>query len=157
IGRVVFAATALTLAGSLLTDVASAAPITVRADEHFTDALSPIVSAACGFQVIGVIDVTEIDIAVPNPAGDVFRELNLSAHGTETVTAASSGKSITFPVVLSFHYSYPDGNDIGDRAIVTIDGFVRKLPGAHAEAGRVIYGNGVIASVDANGFPRVLF
>ena len=58
---------------------------------------------------------------------------------------------------MSFHYTYPDGNDVGDRAIVTVDGFVRKLPCAHAEAGRIVYGNGVITSIDANGFPRVLF
>jgi hypothetical protein len=86
----------------------------------------------------------------------VFRELNLSLHGTETVSGPS-GKSFSFPVVLSFHYSYPDGNDFGDPAVVTIDGYMWKLPGVHAEAGQIVYGDAEIVSVDPSGFPRVLF
>jgi hypothetical protein len=166
-GRVVVAVVKLVRGGvavaaiTMLTAVggtpASAAPSMIRQEVHFVDALSPIVSAACGFEVIGTVDATELDIALSDRSGTVFRELNLYAHGTETVYAPASGKSLTFPVVMSFHYAYPEGSDVGDQAIVTVDGFVRKLPGAHAEAGQVVYGNGVIVAVDQNGFPRVEF
>ena len=148
----------LAIVVATLSSVAGASPlITMRTEEHFVDALSPVISAACGFSVVGVIDVTEFDLAVLNRSGDVFRELDLVAHVTETVFAPSSGKSFVFPVVESFHYSYPDGTDVGDPAVVTIDGFVRKLPGGPADAGHVVYGNGVIVAVDQNGFPRVQF
>jgi hypothetical protein len=152
-GLAVAAITMLTAVGGT---TASAAPSMFRQEVHFVDPLSPIVSAACGFEVIGTIDATELDIALSDPSGTVFRELN-QVHGTETVYAPASGKSLTFPVVMSFHYAYPEGSDVGDQAIVIVDGFVRKLPGAHAEAGQVVYGNGVIVAVDHNGFPRVEF
>jgi len=152
-GVAVAAITMLTAVGAT---PASAEPSMIRQEVHFIDPLSPIVSAACGFEVIGTIDATELAIALSDRSGNVFRELNLS-HGTETVYAPASGKLLTFPVVMSFHYAYPEGSDVGDQAIVTVDGFVRKLPGAHAEAGQVVYGNGVIVAVDQNGFPRVEF
>jgi hypothetical protein len=136
---------------------AAAAPITIRQPFHEIDPLSGPVSAACGFPVIGTIDANEFDVGVVNRSGNVTHEIDELTGGTETVFSPLSGKSFSFPVAMTFHFRYPAGNDVGDPAIVTVDGFERNLPGVHAEAGRQVFANAVIVAIDTSGLPRVAF
>ena len=63
------AVAAITIPTAVGETPASAAPSMIRQEVHLVDPLSPIVSAARGFEVIGTIDATELDIALVGPLG----------------------------------------------------------------------------------------
>jgi hypothetical protein len=136
--------------------VATAHPIGEGGTTAFIDPISLLISDACGFQVIGTITGHFFDLAITGSGTVVQRELDFEAF-RETVEAPSTGRSFSFPIARSFHYSYPDGTDPGDRAIVRVTGLVRDLPGLPAEAGTTFYADATVLFTNTDGFPIVDF
>jgi hypothetical protein len=134
----------------------AAPPTFFEADVNRT-VVSPVFTAACGFEV-SVTEVGTVKATVfASGDGVIVSEIDTQPGYEITFSSSASGKEFSFPFATAFHYEFPDGATAGSPAIVTATGLLDKVPGISAESGRVIYGDATVLFVDANGVPIVDF
>lgn len=134
----------------------SMAPLHVAYDVDISYPLDDL-AAVCGFDVefhmVGVFKGT----LRRNAAGTIVSEFDSQPNTTQTFSSPESGKSFSFKFSTTFHSSYPDGIEPGDRVISKISGAQEKLPGLPARAGRAYFPDGEVLFVDDGGVPIVTY
>jgi len=114
----------------------------------------PELTELCGVEVWFSIEGTFKGLVYRNKSGTIIREVNSQPDTWLTLYSPETGESIRNPFATRFHYRYPDGTDPGDRAIIIATGFLEKLPGLPAKAGRLVFPNGEVMFVE-DGVPIV--
>jgi len=131
----------------------ASAPITYAEDADF-DVPTRATTAACGFEVrhhvVGHFTVK----AFRGPDGLVVREIDGVSDARDTWYAPSLGTSYSMPFNGSFRYNYPESATPGAPATLTFDALGEKVPGAPADAGRLVY-EGVVFTLTPEGIPIV--
>lgn len=110
-------------------------------------------SDICGFEVWLHLQGTFKGTIHTNRSG-IASELDTQPATRLTTYSPETGKSFTVMFSTVFHTVYPDGLVPGGRVIADVTGFVDKVPGTHASAGRTHFPNGVIVEV-IDGVPYV--
>jgi len=109
----------------------------------------------CGFDVwfrlVGVFKGT----LFRDRSGTIVGEFDSQPNTTQTFSAPDSGKSFSYKFATTFHNSYPDGIEPGDRVVARVTGFLEKIPGLPARAGHATFPNGEVLFVDDGGVPIV--
>jgi hypothetical protein len=136
--------------------LASAAPDHRSGVATFKDPLSTSLAAACGVDVVGIVNGRYVDREVVTDHGTVERELDVKGF-SETVTAPDTGVSFTVPVSTSYHFRYPNGTYPGDPASVSLWGLRRDIMGLPAEVGAPVVLRGTVVTTNSSGFPVVDF
>jgi len=149
------------------TCIAAAATLGLAAPAHSTPPLHvafPVeysyeiqgLTELCGVEVWIRLEGTLTGILFRDKDGIVSGEFDSQPNTWSTLFSPETGQSFRNPFATTFHYEYPDGASPGDRAVVTATGFLEKIPGLPARAGRAVFPDGKVLFLD-DGVPIVDF
>jgi hypothetical protein len=110
----------------------------------------------CGVEVWFRLEGTFKGILFKDKGGVINGEFDSQPNTWATMYSPETGLSFRNPFATTFHYEYPDGVSPGDRAVVTATGFLEKIPGLPARAGRAVFPDGEVLFLD-DGVPIVDF
>jgi hypothetical protein len=74
--------------------------------------------------------------------GTVVGEFDSQPNTRITFSSPTTGKSLSYMFSTTFHSSYPEGLDPGDLVVSSATGFLEKVPGLPASAGRTLFSDG---------------
>jgi hypothetical protein len=114
----------------------------------------PELTEGCGVEVWFHLEGTFKGLVYHDKSGGIVREVNSQPDTWIMLYSPETGESIRNPFATRFHYRYPEGTDPGDRVVIVATGYLEKLPGLPARAGRTVFPNGELISVD-DGVPIV--
>ena len=149
--RLLFALVGATTLLLPVTFAASAPPtrIPFEFDETFQ---SGFLTNQCGFPVIAHQVGTGTTTLFYDNTGTVVREFD-TLRLTTTYSSPDSGKSFTEVIRAPAIFLYPEGNDVGDSAILIILGVQRTSgPGSPRNVGREVF-EAVIVGMSPEGVP----
>lgn len=139
---------ATTVAGPAL----STPPLHVSYPVDVTYEIPPL-TEVCGFEVWVRLEGTFKGTIHTSRSGTAS-ELDTQPATRYTTYSPETGKSYTVMFSTVFHTVYPDGLVPGGRVVADVTGFVDKVPGKHASAGRTHFPDGEIIEV-VDGVPYV--
>jgi hypothetical protein len=117
---------------------------------------APALSAACGFDVFVTTEGTaNVLLFLDKDGSGIAREIDWNAGWTITFTAPTLGTSYSQTAAGPLIATYPEGNDVGDPATVSISGLNRKIGDDPAEAGRLVFDAVVVFVEPTFGIPAV--
>jgi hypothetical protein len=128
-------------------------PLKVSFPVEFTYEITELTDL-CGVEVWYGIEGTFKGLVYYDKSGAIVREVNSQPDTWQMLYSPETGESIRNPFATRFHYRYPEGTDPGDRVVIVATGYLEKLPGLPARAGRTVFPNGELISVD-DGVPIV--
>src|SRR4051794_1490878 len=141
---------ALRLMAAILTAGPTASAATPVKVSFPVDISYPIddLSAVCGFDVeFSMVGVFKGMLFV-DKSGVVVGEFDSQPNTTITFSAPDNATSFSYKFSTTFHNRYPEGLDPGDLAIASATGFLEKIPGLPAQAGRLYFPAGEVLFVD---------
>ena len=108
-------------------------------------------SEECGFQVLisadGRFDATLHSLPNGGAAIEIDRQV-----ATWTYSVPATGASFSYVNVIIARFDYPEGPVVGAPATVTLTGTDQHVPGAPADAGRLVF-DSTIDHISPEGFP----
>jgi len=111
-------------------------------------------SEGCGFEVwfsmVGAFKGT----IFKDRHGEIRGEFDSQPNTTVTFSAPENERSFSFKFSTTFHNEFPEGVDPGDLVVASATGFLEKLPGLPAHAGRLVFPDGEVLFVE-DGIPYV--
>jgi hypothetical protein len=113
----------------------------------------PELSGLCGFEVWFHMEGTFKGTLFRNRSGTIVGEFDSQPNTFIWLYSPETGKSLKQnPFATRFHNRYPEGVDPGDRVITIATGYLEKVPGLPARAGRTVFPDGTVLFLD-NGVP----
>ena len=146
---------ALVLGAALPAAPASAfKPVKVAFPVEFSYEI-PELTELCGFEVWFRMEGTFKGTLFRNRNGVITGEFDSQPNTFFWLYSPETGKSLNKnPFATRFHNRYPDGVDPGDRVVASATGYLEKLPGLRARAGRIVFPHGEVLFLD-DGVPIV--
>lgn len=144
------AATALVAAPT-----AAAPPVHISFPVYVTYEIDGL-TELCGFEVWYELDGIFKGILFRNRDGVVTGEFDSQPHTWQTLYSPTTGESVSWQFPTTFHNRYPEGVDPGDLVIASATGFLEKIPGLPARAGRTVFSHGEVIVVE-DGVPYVTY
>jgi hypothetical protein len=111
-------------------------------------------SDVCGFEVWFSMVGTFKGTIFKDSSGTINGEFDSQPNTTITFSAPDNERSFSYKFSTTFHNQYPEGVDPGDLVITSATGFLEKLPGLPAAAGRAYFPEGEVLFVQ-DGIPYV--
>jgi hypothetical protein len=108
----------------------------------------------CGFDVWFSMVGTFKGTLFRDRTGTVVGEFDSQPNTRITFSSPTTGESFSYMFSTTFHSSYPEGLDPGDRVVSSVTGFLEKVPGLPASAGHVLFPDGEVVFVE-DGVPYV--
>jgi hypothetical protein len=116
----------------------------------------PELTELCGVEVWFALEGTFKGTLFRDGSGVVTGEFDSQPNTWQTLYSPTTGNSFSWQFATTFHSKYPDGVDPGDRVITSATGFLEKIPGLPARAGRAVFSNGEVLFVE-DGVPYVTY
>jgi hypothetical protein len=142
--------TALALVAAIMAvgpTASAAAPVKVSFPVDISYPLDDL-SAVCGFDVeFSMVGLFKGTLFVDR-SGVIVGEFDSQPNTTITFSSPENGTSYSYKFSTTFHNRYPEGLEPGDLAIASATGFLEKVPGLPAQAGRLYFPNGEVLFVD---------
>ena len=104
----------------------------------------PELTELCGVEVWFSMEGRFTGRLFRNKSGAIIGEFSSQPNTWMTLSSPDTGESIRNRFTTIAHYRYPEGTDPGDPAIIRATGYLEKLPGLPARAGRTIFPNGEV-------------
>jgi hypothetical protein len=114
----------------------------------------PELTAGCGVEVWFSLVGTFKGTLVRDRSGTVIGEFDSQPNTRITFSSPTTGIAFDYMFSTTFHSSYPEGLDPGDLVISSATGFLDKVPGLPASAGRADFPDGEVVYVE-DGVPYV--
>lgn len=115
----------------------------------------PELTELCGVEVWFQMEGTFKGTLFRKKNGVITGEFDSQPNTWFWLYSPETGKSIRKnPFATTFHNRYPEGVDPGDRVVATATGFLEKLAGLPARAGRIVFPHGEVLFLDG-GVPIV--
>jgi hypothetical protein len=108
----------------------------------------------CGVEVWFSMVGTFKGTLVRDRSGTVIGEFDSQPDTRITFSSPTTGLVFDYMFSTTFHSSYPEGLDPGDLVISSATGFLDKVPGLPASAGRMVFPDGEVVAVE-DGVPYV--
>jgi hypothetical protein len=108
----------------------------------------------CGVEVWFRMEGTFKGILFRDKSGVITGEFDSQPNTWATLYSPETGGSFRNPFATTFHNEYPHGVEPGDRVVASATGFLEKVPGLSARAGRLVFPDGEVLFVE-DGVPYV--
>lgn len=108
----------------------------------------------CGVEVWFRMEGTFKGTLFRDKSGVITGEFDSQPDTWATMFSPETGRSFRNPFATRFHNRYPDGVAPGDRVVASATGYLEKIPGLPARAGRTEFPNGTVLFVE-DGVPYV--
>ncbi|HET7736852.1 MAG TPA: hypothetical protein VFK52_12800 [Nocardioidaceae bacterium] len=116
----------------------------------------PELTELCGVEVWFELDGTFKGTLFRNASGAVVGEFDSQPHTWQSLYSPTTGESMRWQFPTTFHNKYPEGTEPGDLVLTSVAGFLEKIPGLPARAGRITFSDGEVLFVD-DGVPIVTY